>query len=118
MRDVWRTVTLCAAAFSMQSSLLHVTDCESLIRKMLVLDPSKQYSVEHIKRHRWMVAEAPRLLPSTGGEQHGAEPNEQILRLMQSLGIDAVKTREVSCHSVLQHILRLGPGFVKNRATL
>lgn len=86
---------------SMQSSLLHVTDCESLIRKMLVLDPSKRYSVEHIKRHRWMVAEAPRLLPSTGGEQHGAEPNEQILRLMQSLGIDAVKTREVSCHSVL-----------------
>jgi len=84
-----------------QSSLPHVTDCESLIRKMLVLDPSKRYSVEHIKRHRWMVAEAPRLLPSTGGEQHGAEPNEQILRLMQSLGIDAVKTREVSCHSEL-----------------
>lgn len=43
-----------------------------------------------------MVVEAPRLLPSTGGEQHGTEPNEQILRLMQSLGIDAVKTREVS----------------------
>ena len=83
-----------------QSSLLHIADCESLIRKMLVLDPSKRYSVEHIKRHRWMVAEAPRLLPSTGGEQHGAEPNEQILRLMQSLGIDAVKTREVSCHLV------------------
>ncbi|PNF21273.1 hypothetical protein B7P43_G02143 [Cryptotermes secundus] len=74
------------------------SDCESLIRKMLVLDPSKRYSVEHIKRHRWMVAEAPRLLPSTGGEQHGTEPNEQILRLMQSLGIDAVKTRE-SLHS-------------------
>lgn len=73
-----------------------ISDCESLIRKMLVLDPSKRYSVDHIKRHRWMVAEAPRLLPSTGGEQHGTEPNEQILRLMQSLGIDAVKTREVS----------------------
>lgn len=83
-----------------ESLCSHVTDCESLIRKMLVLDPSKRYSVEHIKRHRWMVAEAPRLLPSTGGEQHGTEPNEQILRLMQSLGIDAVKTREVSCFTI------------------
>ena len=66
-----------------------------------------------------MVAEAPRLLPSAGGEQHGAEPNEQILRLMQSLGIDAVKTREVSCHlQYIAYILRLGPGFVKYTATL
>nr|CAD7441138.1 unnamed protein product [Timema bartmani] len=73
-------------------------DCESLIRKMLVLDPSKRYCVENIKRHRWMVAEAPRLLPSTGEHLSAgtakSEPNEQILRLMQSLGIDAVKTRE------------------------
>ncbi|XP_063230133.1 serine/threonine-protein kinase SIK2-like [Bacillus rossius redtenbacheri] len=72
------------------------SDCESLIRKMLVLDPAKRYSVDCIKRHRWMVAEAPRLLPSTGEQLGGAraEPNEQILRLMQSLGIDAAKTRE------------------------
>ena len=99
----------------MQVNFSYVTDCESLIRKMLVLDPSKRYSVENIKRHRWMVAEAPRLLPSTGGEQHGAEPNEQILRLMQSLGIDAVKTREVSCHlQCIAHIVRLGPYFVPN----
>ncbi|XP_046665420.1 serine/threonine-protein kinase SIK2-like isoform X2 [Homalodisca vitripennis] len=69
------------------------SDCESLIRKMLVLDPSKRYSVEHIKRHRWMMEEAPRLLlPSTSSSTD--EPNEQILRLMQSLGIDAIKTRE------------------------
>lgn len=60
---------------------------------MLVLDPSKRYSVDNIKRHRWMVEEAPRLLPSTSSSTD--EPNEQILRLMQSLGIDAIKTREV-----------------------
>uniref|UniRef100_A0A1B6CBB5 non-specific serine/threonine protein kinase n=1 Tax=Clastoptera arizonana TaxID=38151 RepID=A0A1B6CBB5_9HEMI len=71
------------------------SDCESLIRKMLVLDPSKRYSVEQIKKHRWMVEEAPRLLPSTGNCIDAKnEPNEQILRLMQSLGIDAIKTRE------------------------
>ncbi|RZF39750.1 hypothetical protein LSTR_LSTR003411 [Laodelphax striatellus] len=72
------------------------TECESLIRKMLVLDPSKRYSVDQIKRHRWMMEEAPRLLPSatTPGVDCKLEPNEQIIRLMQSLGIDALRTRE------------------------
>ncbi|XP_067011544.1 serine/threonine-protein kinase SIK2 isoform X2 [Anabrus simplex] len=81
------------------------SDCESLIRKMLVLDPGKRYSVEQIKRHRWMMAEAPRLLPSTGdATSNKPEPNEQILRLMQSLGIDAVKTREsLRCGSYDHH---------------
>ncbi|XP_046981436.1 serine/threonine-protein kinase SIK1-like [Schistocerca americana] len=69
------------------------SDCESLIRKMLVLDPCRRYTVEQIKRHRWMSAEAPRLLPSGAGGT-SSEPNEQILRLMQSLGIDGNKTRE------------------------
>lgn len=69
------------------------SDCESLIRKMLVLDPTKRYTVEQIKRHRWMSEEAPRLLPSTGDHKQ-AEPNEQILRLMQSLGIESQQTRE------------------------
>lgn len=61
-----------------------------------------------------MVAEAPRLLPSTGGEQHGTEPNEQILRLMQSLGIDSVKTREVSNSTIrCAQYLEPGPIFCK-----
>jgi hypothetical protein len=81
---------------------------------MLVLDPSKRYSIEHIKRHRWMVAETPRLLPSTGGEQHGTEPNEQILRLMQSLGIDAVKTREVSYSHTTQYFFFVIPFYLQS----
>ena len=69
-------------------------DCESLIRKMLVVDPGKRYSIENIKKHRWMQAEIPKLPDSTNiGTTH--ELNDQILRLMQSLGIDSVKTREV-----------------------
>lgn len=68
---------------------------------MLVLEPSKRYSVDQIKKHRWMVEEAPRLLPSTSmGDNKHAEPNEQILRLMQSLGIDAIKTKEVFSSSL------------------
>ena len=61
---------------------------------MLVVDPGKRYSIENIKKHRWMQAEIPKLPDSTNiGTTH--ELNDQILRLMQSLGIDSVKTREV-----------------------
>lgn len=77
------------------------SDCEALIRKMLVLEPSRRYTIDQIKRHRWMLAEAPRLLPSGSGGS--SEPNEQILRLMQSLGIDANKTREVIFEVALQY---------------
>lgn len=79
-------------------------DCESLIRKMLVLDPSRRYTIEQIKRHRWMMMEvmdpvgvmsdsssAP--VSSTVVGTAAVEPNEQILRLMAGLGIDAQKTR-------------------------
>ncbi|CAB3360382.1 Hypothetical predicted protein [Cloeon dipterum] len=78
------------------------SECESLIRKMLVLAPEKRFTVEQVKKHRWMVAEGPpRLLPSSN--QPSGEPNEQILRLMQSLGIDAAKTKESLNNSSYDH---------------
>ncbi|KAK9870851.1 hypothetical protein WA026_009814 [Henosepilachna vigintioctopunctata] len=69
------------------------SDCESLIRKMLVLDPTKRISVVQIKKHRWMQISVPPISPSFISTTH-KQPNEQILRLMQSLGIDSSKTRE------------------------
>lgn len=81
-----------------------ISDCESLIRKMLVLEPMKRYTIEQIKKHRWMAAE-PYTAPAITADpmrspahvtHHTQEPNEQVLRLMQSLGIDPVKTKEVS----------------------
>ncbi|KAK6645374.1 hypothetical protein RUM43_001650 [Polyplax serrata] len=70
---------------------------------MLVVDPSKRYSIESIKRHRWMQAEVPKLPDSPPpGAVH--EPNDQILRLMQSLGIDSIKTKEsLQCGSYDHH---------------
>ncbi|XP_038212433.1 serine/threonine-protein kinase SIK2 [Zerene cesonia] len=76
-------------------------ECESLIRKMLVLEPMKRYTIEQIKKHRWMAAE-PYAVPTVTADPmrspahvaHSHEPNEQVLRLMQSLGIDPVKTKE------------------------
>ncbi|KAG5682439.1 hypothetical protein PVAND_011791 [Polypedilum vanderplanki] len=72
------------------------SDCESLIRKMLVLDPNRRVTVEQIKRHRWMMVEVMEI-PLVNNNMSNAttsEPNDQILRIMQNLGIDAQRTRE------------------------
>ena len=37
-----------------------VADCESLVRKILVRDPARRFTLEAIKRHRWMRAELPK----------------------------------------------------------
>lgn len=69
---------------------------------MLVLQPCKRISIDQIKRHRWMMVE-PMLdvdMPSLNSIPNGicgtaaSEPNDQILRIMQNLGIDASRTRE------------------------
>lgn len=80
---------------------LPFSDCESLIRKMLVLDPTRRYTIEQIKHHRWMMIEVMEPINSSvmcenqsGNGTSAVEPNEQILRLMAGLGIDAQKTRD------------------------
>lgn len=78
--------------------MIRSAGCESLIRKMLILDPNKRYTVEQIKRHPWMLEEAPRLLPGTIAEMP-AEPNDQVLRFMNSLDINTTRTRQVGCSS-------------------
>ncbi|KAM7399481.1 hypothetical protein PAMP_018751 [Pampus punctatissimus] len=76
-------------------------DCEHLIRRMLVLDPSKRLSVSQIKEHKWMALDVPVQRPvlyqqpvSVEGEAGVGEYSEQVLRLMHSLGIDQHKTIE------------------------
>lgn len=89
-------------------------DCESLIRKMLVLEPMKRYTIEQIKKHRWMAAE-PYAVPAPAGDPMRSpahapaqtDPNDQVLRLMQSLGIDPVKTKEVHSIFLVHMILQL-----------
>ncbi|XP_075402695.1 serine/threonine-protein kinase SIK2 isoform X3 [Tenrec ecaudatus] len=74
-------------------------DCEHLIRRMLVLDPAKRLSIAQIKEHKWMLVEVPvqrPILYPQGQENEASigEFNEQVLRLMHSLGIDQQKTIE------------------------
>ncbi|XP_054032003.1 serine/threonine-protein kinase SIK2 [Dryobates pubescens] len=74
-------------------------ECEHLIRRMLVLDPSKRLTIAQIKEHKWMLVEVPAQRPILypPGEENEpsiGEYNEQVLRLMHSLGIDQQKTIE------------------------
>ncbi|XP_033757951.1 serine/threonine-protein kinase SIK1-like [Pecten maximus] len=85
------------------------TECESLIRRMLVLDPSKRLTIGQIKKHKWMLADGgpPKLQtppsPIIGYNAKIGEYNEQILRLMQSLGIDQHKTMEALKSDAYDH---------------
>lgn len=67
---------------------------------MLVLDPSKRLTITQIKEHKWMLIEVPVQRPALYPQGQENEPsigeyNEQVLRLMHSLGIDQQKTIEV-----------------------
>ena len=99
-------------------------DCESLVRKMLVRDPTRRCSLTTVRKHPWMRVEVPpdvleneninekkKLMHLEGSQisgnfvshninekahSKGQQPlNEQVLRVMQSLGIDPTRTTEV-----------------------
>lgn len=82
-----------------QAQLIYssVLECESLIRKMLVLQPSKRITIEQIKHHRWMtveVMETLKLNSNISCDNSTFQPNEQVVRIMQNLGIDSQRTRD------------------------
>lgn len=70
---------------------------------MLVKDPNQRYTVEQIKKHKWMQADpaVKTILADNDevnfeGEKILDEYNEQALELMQGLGIDIERTKKVS----------------------
>ncbi|XP_051895952.1 serine/threonine-protein kinase SIK3 homolog isoform X2 [Pristis pectinata] len=76
------------------------TECEHLIRHMLVLDPSKRLSVEQICKHKWMKIGDPdpefdRLITESKQVkvEIKTEPlNEQVLMYMTELGLERERT--------------------------
>lgn len=76
---------------------------------MLVVDPLKRSTLQQVKRHRWMLTEAPvvqeesMVMEGATGIELDETVNEQILRLMQSLGVDPVKTKESVLHQRYDH---------------
>lgn len=69
---------------------------------MLVKDPNQRYTIEQIKKHKWMQADpAVKTILSFNDEENVEgdkildEYNEQALELMHGLGIDIERTKTV-----------------------
>ncbi|KAH8317369.1 hypothetical protein KR074_010693 [Drosophila pseudoananassae] len=86
------------------------SECEHLIRRMLVLEPTRRYTIEQIKRHRWMC---PELLEHVliakynlgADRQSSLEPSEDILRIMaEYVGIGPDKTRASLKKNTYDHV--------------
>lgn len=74
-------------------------DCESLIRRMLVVDPAKRITIAHIRQHRWVQAASPLppaspSLPAHSYDSSLGNYDEQVLDLMHALGVDRQRTVE------------------------
>ncbi|KAL3084260.1 hypothetical protein niasHS_009748 [Heterodera schachtii] len=76
------------------------SDCENLVRRMLTVDSRRRPTIEQIKHHRWMRYDefAPKYelneqTRHAATEQHVAEPQPQILRLMNNIGIESEKIK-------------------------
>ncbi|KAG8434527.1 hypothetical protein GDO86_012777 [Hymenochirus boettgeri] len=76
------------------------TECEHLIRHMLVLEPSKRLSMEQICKHKWMChgdqdPEFERLIAECQHvklERQREPLNEQVLLTMAEMGLDKERT--------------------------
>ncbi|XP_033240816.1 serine/threonine-protein kinase par-1 isoform X2 [Drosophila pseudoobscura] len=86
------------------------SECEHLIRRMLVLEPTRRYTIEQIKHHRWMC---PELLEHAliakynmnVDRQTVLEPSEDILRIMaEYVGIGPDKTRASLKKDTYDHV--------------
>ncbi|XP_033096760.1 serine/threonine-protein kinase SIK2-like [Anneissia japonica] len=80
-------------------------ECEHMIRKMLVVDPSKRYTMQQIQQHKWMLLHAGRepTHPIVEIPRPVGEFNEKALRLMGNLGIDQQKTIEAIQNNLFDH---------------
>jgi serine/threonine-protein kinase SIK1 len=77
---------------------------------MLAVDPAKRITIVQIRQHRWMQAD-PSLLqqadPSLSMQDYTSnlgDYNEQVLGIMQALGIDRQRTVEVSVLPAALHL--------------
>uniref|UniRef100_A0A4W3HIQ5 non-specific serine/threonine protein kinase n=1 Tax=Callorhinchus milii TaxID=7868 RepID=A0A4W3HIQ5_CALMI len=81
--------------------------CENLIRRMLVVDPTKRVTMSQIKQHHWMQsAMSPQEPLSYSIKDYNSnlgDYNEQVLGIMQSLGINKQKTIESLQNSSYNH---------------
>ena len=77
------------------------SDCEHLIRKMLVVDPQKRMSMTEIVNHKWIrLAEddlefSQLVKESLEPVNHDLDLSEPVLHYMEDLGIERERTVKV-----------------------
>ncbi len=109
--------------------VLFFADCESLVRKVLVRDPDRRYTIAQIKRHSWMQVEVPEEekkdrtvtdddKPVKRGRRGDQPTNEAILKIMADLGIDTSVTREVIKGAVALSNMLVRLKFFRSQMTL
>eukprot|EP00794_Sanderia_malayensis_P011210 gene11210-12386_t len=93
------------------------SDCENLIRHMLIVDSNKRYSIAQIKQHKWMIQGEPYEdfvdLEAQREEKNGVcIYNEKVLQQIQQFGEDRSKVIEAlqkktfdSLHGLYQILL-------------
>uniref|UniRef100_A0A8C7SHQ7 non-specific serine/threonine protein kinase n=1 Tax=Oncorhynchus mykiss TaxID=8022 RepID=A0A8C7SHQ7_ONCMY len=68
------------------------TDCEYLIRHMLVLEPSRRLSMEQICKNKWMNSRTLVECEQVKSERETELINEQVLMAMSEMGLDRERT--------------------------
>ncbi|XP_069616481.1 serine/threonine-protein kinase SIK1 [Ranitomeya imitator] len=77
-------------------------DCESLLRRMLVVDPGKRLSIAQIRQHQWFQGVAPHE-PILHSDHLAPQSCVQALAIMQSLGIDRERTLQALQNDTYDH---------------
>ncbi|XP_075703371.1 serine/threonine-protein kinase SIK1 [Rhinoderma darwinii] len=77
-------------------------DCESLLRRMLVVEPGKRLNIAQIRHHRWFQCASPPQ-PSLHNDPPTPKPCEHVLAIMQSLGIDRERTLQALQNETYDH---------------
>ncbi|XP_028342626.1 serine/threonine-protein kinase SIK1 isoform X2 [Physeter macrocephalus] len=84
-------------------------DCETLIRRMLAVEPTKRITISQIWQHRWMQADPALRQPTCpvfsllGYASSLGSYDEQALGIMQTLGVDRQRTVESLQNSSYNH---------------
>ncbi|XP_048588593.1 serine/threonine-protein kinase SIK1 isoform X2 [Nematostella vectensis] len=85
------------------------TECEHLIRHMLVKDPNQRYTIEQIQKHKWLQAADSQKISEIEQSMREFEKismedyNEQALELMKGLGIDIKRTKKALDDNTFDH---------------
>lgn len=80
---------------------------------MLVVEPGKRITLAQIRQHRWMQAHPrpPPACPALSYSSNLGDYDEQVLGIMQTLGVDRQRTVEVSTAPSLRLVL-VGEAFL------